>query len=360
MTPRANSLTDRAVPPAENIWAPVAIKQFDFYGFRIEVSGTREDAVHEVLRDFAWFESKDAGGGAAREPDMRIRMHFRDPLYSNLPPVPATVVTPRNVSFRDGSISFVDYFGRGLAVVDDERKTCEIYAADFDLIREIAYLFILSSVGQHLDARRLHRIHAMGVNYKGHGILLLLPSGGGKSTMTFELLRHPDFTLLSEDTPLLDKNGRIHPFPLRLGVRNGNADVPEHQQRRLERMEFEPKTFVDLAFFEHRLSAPVDVGLILIGERNLGNRSAIVPISKWGTLDALVKYLVVGLGVYQGLEFLLERGLWEMTGKTGVAASRLRNGLRVMAKAPAYKFVLGRDMARNTQTLIEFVSGLFR
>ena len=164
MTPRANSLTDRAVSPEETIWASTAVAQFDFYGFRIEVSGSREDAVHEVLRDFAWFESKDADSRAAREPDMRIRMHFRDPLYSNLPPVPANIVTPRNVSFRDGSISYVDYFGRGLAVVDDERKTCEIYAADFDLIREIAYLFMLSSVGQYLDARRLHRIHAMGVN----------------------------------------------------------------------------------------------------------------------------------------------------------------------------------------------------
>jgi hypothetical protein len=84
-----------------------------------------------------------------------------------------------------------------------------------------------------------------------------------------------------------------------------------------------------------------------------------VPISRRGALDALVKYLVVGLGVYQGLEFLLERGVWELAGKTGLAASRLRNGLSLLRKAPAYKFILGRDMSRNTHTLIDFTHRQF-
>ena len=358
MTPRANSLTERAVEPAQALPAQrSAIRHFDFYNLHVEVSGSREDSVAELARDFAWFL---VAADAAAAPQMRVRMHFAEPPYATLPSIPAHLVTPRNVSFRDGSTSYIDYFGRGLAVVNDQQKTCDIYATDFDLIREIAYLFVLSTVGQHLDSRRLHRIHAMGVNYRSHGILLLLPSGGGKSTMTFDLLRHPQFTLLSEDTPLLDPRGRMHPFPLRLGVRQGgNPEVPEHLQRRLQRMEFEPKTFVDLAYFQHRLSGPVDAALILVGERNLGDASAIVPISKLGTFDALVKYLVVGLGVYQGLEFMLERGLWEMIGQTGVAWSRLRNGLRVMMKAPAYKFVLGRDTAKNTQTFIDFTTKTF-
>jgi hypothetical protein len=200
----------------------------------------------------------------------------------------------------------------------------------------------------------------MGVNYRGHGILLLLPSGGGKSTMTLALLEHPDFTLLSEDTPLVDRAGRIHPFPLRLGIRNGSkAEVPGEFRRTLNRMEFDPKTFVDLAFFEHRLSKSVDTSLILVGERNLGEDSGITPLGSRKALKAIVKYLVVGLGVYQGLEFLLERGLWEMAGKTGVAASRMRNGLSLMSKAPSYRFVLGRDTAKNTRTLIEFIERKF-
>jgi len=266
------------------------------------------------------------------------------------------VLTPRNISFRDGDVSYVDYFGRGLAVVNTKAGTCDIYGTDFDLVREIAYLFLLSTVGQYLDSKGLHRIHAMGVNYKGHGILLLLPAGGGKSTMTMELLKHPEFTLLSEDTPLIDNKGRIHPFPLRLGFRNnGGTEIPENQRSTLRRMEFDPKTFVDLSFYRHRLSDAVDPGTILVGERNLGNESSILPLSQRRSLKAMIKYLVVGLGVYQGLEFLLERGLWEVTGKAGVAASRMRNAVALMRRAPSYKFVLGRDTAKNSETLIDFI-----
>ena len=326
-------------------------ERFDFYGFVVELVSDNPDVVAEVRRDFAWFAKQSDG-----QPDMRVTIHFTAPPYDSLPSVAASVLTPRNVSYRDGDVSYVDYFGRGLAVVNTAAKTCDIYGSDFDLDREIAYLFLLSTVGQHLDAEGLHRIHAMGVNYKGKGILLLLPSGGGKSTMTMELLRRDDFTLLSEDTPLIDRKGRIHPFPLRLGFRNdGGVEVPEEQRRTLQRMEFEPKTFVDISFFAHRLSDSVDPVLLLVGERNLGLKSAIVPLSRRATLNALIKYLVVGLGVYQGLEFLLERGLWEMTGKTGIAASRMRNGLALMSRTTAHKFILGRDTAKNSETLIEFI-----
>lgn len=330
---------------------------FDFYGFIVELKSDHDDVVREVSRDFAWFAVREDRIDAGRAPDMSVTIFFEAPAYSELPAVPASVLTPRNVSFRDGDVSYVDYFGRGLAVVDTKRRTCDIFGADFDLVREIAYLFLLSTVGEYLDSRNLHRIHAMGVNYRGHGVLLLLPSGGGKSTMTMELLRHPQFTLLSEDTPLIDRRGRIHPFPLRLGFRNdGGTEVPEDQRRTLQRMEFDPKTFVDLSFFRHRLSESVEPGLILVGERNLGSGSSIVPLPKRHAFGAMIKYLVVGLGVYQGLEFLLERGLWEMTGKAGVAASRTRNAIALLSRAPAYKFVLGRDTARNSQTMIDFIA----
>ncbi|HEX5577531.1 MAG TPA: hypothetical protein VFX40_04095 [Gemmatimonadaceae bacterium] len=329
---------------------------FDFYGFIVTLTSDRDDVVREVTRDFAWFVIPPARSDRQREPDMRVSISFEAPSYSTLPAVPASVLTPRNISFRDGDVSYVDYFGRGLAIVNTKAGTCDIYGTDFDLVREIAYLFLLSTVGQYLDSKGLHRIHAMGVNYKGHGILLLLPSGGGKSTMTMELLKHPDLTLLSEDTPLIDRKGRIHPFPLRLGFRNdGGTEVPEDQRRTLQRMEFDPKTFVDISFFRHRLSDAVDPGLILVGERNLGSESSIVPLSKRRSLKAMIKYLVVGLGVYQGLEFLLERGLWEVTGKAGVAASRMRNAVALMRRAPSYKFVLGRDTTKNSATLIDFI-----
>src|SRR5205823_358414 len=122
-----------------------------------------------------------------------------------------------------------------------------------------------------------HRVHALGVSFRERGILLLLPSGGGKSTMALELLRRPGFRLLGEDTPLVDRRGRLLPFPLRLGVRAGqDPGIPAEHLRTVQRMEFGPKTLIDIDYFADRLGDAVEPGLILIGERSLGDASEIV------------------------------------------------------------------------------------
>lgn len=323
---------------------------FDFYGLTIEVSSPSEELVEEVLRDFAYFHMPRGEG------QVQVEMCLTAPLYTELPPLSASLITPRNICFQDEKVTYIDYFGRGLAVFNRKDKQCTVYGTDTDLVHEIVYLFILSTVGEYLDRRGIHRIHALGVSYNNRGILLLLPSGGGKSTMALELLGHPGFLLLGEDTPLIDRRGHILPFPLRLGVRpEQDTGIPSQYLRTMQRMEFDPKTLIDIEYFHDRLGKEVEPGIVLVGERNLGEVSEIIPLSRSQAFKALVKYMIVGLGVYQGMEFLLERGLWEVLGKGGVAASRLYNSLRLLSRAPAYRFVLGRNTTKNFQTLLEFI-----
>jgi hypothetical protein len=333
--------------------AAVATERFEFYGCVVEVSSQQAALVEEVRRDFMYFST-----GLAKA-TVRVGMHLTVPPYSELPAVPASFITPRNVCFRHEHIMYVDYFGRALAVFDRRQGQCEIYGRDYDLVHEAVYLFILSTVGQYLDRQRLHRVHALGVSYRERGVLLLLPSGGGKSTMALELLRQPGFLLLGEDTPLMDRHGRILPFPLRLGVRTGTkTGIPAQHLHTVRRMEFDPKTLIDIDYFQDRLAKAgqaVEPLLVLVGERNLGEEAAIVAVSRLWALKAFLKYAVVGLGVYQGLEFLLERGVLDLTGKVGVAASRLYSSCRLLARAPAYRFVLGRNMQKNTECLLEFL-----
>jgi len=285
-----------------------------------------------------------------------VEMRLTPPPYAELPSLPASIFTPRNVCFQNSKQTYIDYFGRGLAVFDRQERRCVIYGSDTDLVHEIAYLFMLSTIGQYLDSRGMHRVHALGVSYHSKGLLLLLPSGGGKSTMALELMRCPGFLLLGEDTPLIDRRGRILPFPLRLGARpEQETGVPPEHLRTVQRMEFDPKTLIDIEYFKDRLGGVVKADLLLVGERNLGEISEIVPLARRHALKALVKYMVVGLGVYQGMEFLLERGLTELLGKGGVAISRLYNSVQLLARAPAYRFVMGRNIEKNRQTLLDFV-----
>jgi hypothetical protein len=323
---------------------------FDFYGLTIEVTGA-DGPLEELRRDFSYFVAPPSP-----EPAVRLTLLLDPPPYGDLPEMPVSFITPRNACFQDQAVTYIDYFGQGLAVFHRADKRCVVYSEDPELVREIGYLFILSTAGEYLDGRGLHRLHALAVSHRDRGVLLLLPSGGGKSTMALEMLREPDIRLLAEDTPLIDRKGTVLPFPLRLGIRSHESTwVPAEHLRTVRRMEFDPKTLVDLEYFRDRLGGPVAPGAVLVGERNLGTTSAIVPIGRARAFKALIKYMVVGLGVYQGLEFLLERGPMELLGKGRLVASRLYNSAALVARAPSYRFVLGRDRARNRETLLEFI-----
>jgi hypothetical protein len=63
-------------------------------------------------------------------------------------------------------------------------------------------------------------------------------------------------------------------------------------------MEFEPKTLIDIEYFKDRIAGEAEPGLILVGERNLA-RFRIVPLARRLAFKAMLKYMIVGLGVYQ-------------------------------------------------------------
>jgi len=323
---------------------------FGFHGLTIQLSSASADLVKELRRDFAYFRIPPV----EQRSDVRVELNLNPPPYANLPPARALFSTPRNICFKNGSITYVDYFGEALAVRAD--RSCSVFGTDRDLVREIAYLFILSTAGQHFDRKGLHRVHALGISYRQRGILLLLPAGGGKSTMALKLLNNPGFLLLGEDTPLIDRQGRILPFPLPLGIQPGlDYRIPQKHLRTVNRMEFDPKTLIDIEYFNNRIGEAVEPFLLLVGERNLGEISEITPLPLHKAFKALLKYMVVGLGIYQGLEFLLERSALELATKGGVVFSRLYNCLRLLGRSKTFKFKLGRDKEKNCHTLIEFV-----
>lgn len=331
-------------------------EHFHFYGTTLAAESPDPELVDQVRRDFLHFHIPPR-----ESVDMMVRLLREEPSYADLPSVPATIITPRNVSFKDGNKTYIDYFGRALAVVDHAARELTVRSTDDDLLHEIAYLFFLSTVGEHLDGKGLHRIHGLGLSYHGKGVLLLLPSGGGKSTLALDLLQRDGFLLLGEDTPLVDRRGWILPFPLRLGIRaDQNTDIPPEHLRTMRRMEFEPKTLIDLDYINGKVGVAAPPTLILIGKRYLGEVSRITPLPRHQAFKTLVSNMVVGLGIYQGLEFLLERSVGELAGKVGVGSSRLFNAGRLLQQASIHRFEMGQDTKRNAETLVEFIVGKIR
>ena len=321
------------------------------HGLRVRVAGDWPEVIEDVRRDFVWFERSD-DGGAARA-DVTVVIERRPPDFDRFGELPATFITPRNVVYQQDGITVVDYVGKAVSVLGREPTRLTVQGEDEHLVREAAYHYLLSRFGEHLESQGLTRLHALGL-VGGHGaVALMLPSGGGKSTMALRALRDDGIRLLSEDSPLLDRRGRLHPFPLRIGINATDADrLPAGSVRRLERMEFHPKLALDLEAFGDRIEpAAQPLRHLVIGRRTLGREARLERVRRPAAVGTLVREGVVGVGIYQGMEFILQRGMRDVIGKLGVASTRTVCCAAGLARAQVWRATLGRDHERNWAVL---------
>jgi hypothetical protein len=320
---------------------------FDVYGYRFELRSTCPSAFDGLCQDFAFFHSD------ARGAERVVEVCFEDPQYDGLPACDAAIHTPRNIVYKTATDSFIDYQGRGIARHDRQSGSFRIQGLDEDILYEAAYLFLLSQCGEFLDRRGKHRVHALGVVIQGKAVVVLLPMGGGKSTLAYDLLKHPKVKLLSDDSPLVDRAGNLFAYPLRIGLLPGaEGEVPEQHRRVIQRMGFGPKVSVSYEYFADRVVAGAEPGIVFLGTRRLSNDCRIERAGLTMGLRRLLADCVVGLGLFQGVEFVLNRKLSELLPLAGVASSRLWSSWRLLRRSRVYRLGLGRDRELNARTVV--------
>lgn len=327
--------------------------EFDVYGYRFVIDGDARGAIDGLASDFAFFASNGAGGA---RPPATIRIRDAEPDYGRVPALTAMAYTPRNTSYGDTRTTYVDYHGRGLGIHDRLTGDFEIATRDVDLQYEACYLFLLAALGEALDTRGLHRVHALGASLDGRAMLVLLPMGGGKSTLFWQLLQLPDVRLLSDDSPFIDRAGAVHAFPTRLGLLPGGEEtVPAEHRRVVRRMEFGPKVMVDYQYFAARVVGRADPSFVFIGHRTLADGTRIEPATARQAWRAMLANCVVGLGLFQGLEFLLTRRVQEMVARAPVGWSRLCASRVLLKRSKVLNLYLGRDREAGAAALLDYV-----
>ena len=329
---------------------------FSFYGATVTVETADEQVARRLADDFAFFTAEGAARGREH---LSIRATRRRPDYDALPPLTATVYTPRNICYSHGNLTYIDYFGRALALYDRGRRSLDVSCDDLDLLHEIVYLTILSRVSETLERDGLHRVHAFGLESGGDAALFLMPSGGGKTTLTLGFLKlGAPWRLISEDSPFVDRKGRVHPFPLRIGVLGTEPPpFPAEHVTLIRRMEFEPKHLVSLAAFGDCLATGASSPRFLfIGRRSLGRGCTIRAVGKWTGWKALLEGMIVGVGLYQGLEFLLRTSVLDLLRLAGLGLSRTRAAWALLRRSEVHVVELGRDGAVNVETVRAFLA----
>ena len=323
---------------------------FDFYGLNLELRSEDHDVVESIERDFSYFK---AAPGTSQ---VSIDVFAEKPDFAPLPDLKASIYTLDYICYHTKEEVFTDYHGKALRVFNTKRKSYRIFSDNSDLRHEISYLTVLGAVGQFLDSKHIHRVHALGISRNGKAILILLPEKGGKTTLALRFLKSEDVKLLSEDSPLLTSHGEILPFPLRLGILpGGEGDIPRKYLHPVNFMRVGTKLLVDVDYYADKISPPCQPGIVLLGERSLGCEAKIEPAGRMGASKGFIKNAVIGLGLHQGMEYLLGRNLWETLGKGGLALSRLNNSLKVLRRSQVFRYCIGHDIERNNQVLFDFL-----
>jgi hypothetical protein len=330
--------------------AELARVYLNVYGAEIVVESAWREVLDAVRLDFAWF---DQGEVATDESDVNVMINRGAPDYEAFGEAIASFVTPRNVVYQDGGATVVDYFGRALSIRDRSTGALTVKGEDLYIVHEAVYQFLVSWLGKYFEDLGLPRLHGLGLSGRQGGVVIMLPSGGGKTTLALRALRDGDVKLLSEDSPLIDRHGQLHPFPLRIGVNATDAaKLPQGHVRRIERMELHPKFALEIAAFEERIERqPQPLRHLVIGRRSLGSRASLEPLPRRAAVPTLIREAVVGVGLYQGMEWLLQHGMRDVVSQARPALTRSRCCLAGLRRANVWRLTIGRDHDQNWSTL---------
>lgn len=340
---------------------------FNFYGVTLLVECAGEETRENIRRDFSYFlkESQSLKREAFKKgtvpffspnAHIKISIYCERPPFERVPSLKASLYNPDSISYDDGQIRWVDHQGKGLTIYDYKNESGQIYAEDRRLLHELSYLLIHSRVGELLDKRGIHRIHALGICLKEKGVLCLLPQGAGKTTLALDLLKSDDIKLLSDDTTLMKRDGELLAFPLRIGVPADSVlDIPAEYLRSFQRRKYGSKTLIDIDYFKDKIVSFAKPSIILIGERVFSDEAKIIKTSKIKAIGPIVRDAVIGLGIAQMVEYFLRLNVRDIFGKINILLSRLLVNLKVLLRCKTYRFLVGRNRAKNADVLDSFL-----
>jgi len=330
-------------------------KIIDIHGLIIKCQAESPDLVSKLIRPFKYFQ-KDEG-----IPSIEIFVNERNPPYETFPSIKSSFSTPRNIVYANNHNKIIDYFGKGVILENDNRTNFTIFGTDSDFLQEAFYLLILSLFGQYCDKNGLLRIHALALSYNNSAIILSLPPGGGKSTMALSILEEDEFKLISDDEAIFDKSGFIHPFPLRIGIldRNQVKTIPDKYIYKINRMEFGIKYFVDCDYWKDKLEhSALERRILFIGQTMINGEPYIEKTSKRKAIGALIRNAVIGVGLFQGVEFVFNNSTSEILSKFFTGFNRFTLALKFIRTCETYQITFSRDVAKNAKVFKKFVKNL--
>ena len=328
--------------------------KLDFYGIGIEVISSNTRIIENIGRDFSYFKPESKNRESTR---IHIEVFRESPPYHVIPKgARVTFHTKDTVNYDTGKLRFSNHLGRTLTIYDFSNEIGRIYSRDESLLHERTYLLILSRIGALLDRKGIHRVHALGISLNNKATLCLLPMRGGKTTLGLELIKEEDISLISDEIPLITGDGKILPFPLRVGVLEGaKLDIPSKYLRKFIRSQYSPKTLIDIDFFQGKISKLCNPYIVLIGQRGFSKETRLKQISKLRTILPFAVNSVLGRDLPHTVSYFLRFDLKSVLSYIKILISRFIISCKVIWRAKTYRFYMGTDPGENARFLANFL-----
>jgi len=339
---------------------------FSLYGINVKVEGSNSShCLAELTRDFHFFINASSYSlpiSSNKNYTIKLSLQNTTDLYNILPDKAAKEIHSEYVVYEDKNksgekIRWIDYHGKALLKTKEKKYSSEaiLWCNDPSLTHELAYLYLLSRIGVFLDKKGLHRIHALGFQNKKSGALVLIPSGGGKSSLALELLQNKDISLLSDDSPLIDRKGRLYPFPLRLAF-TSHASMPDNLEQKTGRMERRKYGVKKLLSIKDLPNPPAsnasEPKFLFLAERHGSKKiPRLRRLHKYEAIHALLRDMVVGLGLPQLAELVLTKGIWSLPSLIPTASSRTLAAANLVQKCQCYALELSHNSQANAELI---------
>ncbi|MBI4403810.1 MAG: hypothetical protein HY537_06605 [Deltaproteobacteria bacterium] len=319
------------------------------YGQWIRVASYSRAVIECVRHDFHCFLEQEKNDGALSAFEVKVRRsRYRPKDWRVL------LKTGRSTLFWSGTGERrICFFNKAWVSYRFWNKKCDVFCDDKTVGYETLNLVLLSVMGESLDLKGMHRLHGFGFSIDGEGAIMLGPSGVGKSTLGMELLRRPAMQLLSDDTPLIVKNGRMKAFPLRIALKE-KPNVGKKHLRKFPRVHHGFKYVVGGAFFKNQVQAESDVKWLILAQRS--HRDAIECVGRWKAVWPILKWLVIGYETPQVWEMYLRLSPKEVFYKTRILLNRLRLAHQLISRTRVAKLTVSNQSSSASDSVVSFLS----
>lgn len=328
--------------------------RLNIYGSTCLIESENVELLARLSRDFAYFVKEFKGSA-----NFHFKHFHSEPPLGSIPDFPRIYTSKNSKTYEKDGVRFNDYYGKLLSVYDYNRDVCTLYSTDLSRSHEIIYLLVHSRIGKKLDLQGLHRIHAMGVRKNKSDFLFVSDSGVGKSTLLSHWLgADENLQLISDDCPIVDEQGNVYPFPIRLGASEKETLLSLGQNiYELQREEHGLKYLLSTSEIKNKVAwSHSEKTYLAFGKRVEGSGCVIKRIGFLKSFSHLIRAMVIGVGLPMILEYWWELGPEDFSRKARIGFKRLLSSLVLAYRSECCEIAIGSNPDENIRTIRKYLN----